>query len=98
ELVVLDAGLGAQRLEIGAAVKAEGDELARVVRMTRGRAFAQERKSPAPLRAIRAQAEEQRRVLASEPAQDLGGHLRIRPRLRVRHRELPAVGERSLLA
>src|SRR5258708_30511740 len=60
KLVVLHAGLGAQRLQARAAVEAERDELADVVARARGQAFAHERESPQPPPQVPAPAGEQR--------------------------------------
>ena len=98
EMVILYAGFGAQLLQARAAVQAERHQLPDVVRRARGRALAQEREAPEPLREIGARPEKQRRLLAAEPLQDLARHARIGPRLRVRHRDLPAIGERGLQA
>src|SRR5437764_12722890 len=98
ELVVRNTGLGAQRLQARAAVDAQDHELADVPTRARGSALAKEAQAPRPLRRIGAQPEKERRVLASEPLQDLARHARIRPWRGVRHRDLPAIGERRLLA
>ena len=68
------------------------DVLARAPR----EALVEEAKSPRPLRRIHARAEEQRRVLAQEPPEDLRRRAGIGPGLGVAHRDLAAVGERSL--
>src|SRR5882672_5677620 len=59
-------------------------------------ALQKEAQAPYPLLEIGARAEEQGRVLASEPAQDLERGHRIRPRLGMADGDLPAVGKARL--
>jgi hypothetical protein len=82
-LVVVDAGLGAQRLQRIAAVERKLHDLGDVLARVRRRAFEEEPQAPRPLRRVHAQAEEQRRVVAPQPLQDLGRRVGIGPRLRV---------------
>lgn len=84
QLVVVDAGLGTQRAQQRAAVTAQRHQLPDVMAQPRRRAFAQKGDAPAPLLRIGAQAEQQRRILASQPAQQLQRRPRIRPRHGVR--------------
>ena len=67
-------------------------------RARQAEAFEEEAQAPGPLRRVHAQAEEQRRVLAGEPAQDLQGRARAGPRLGVADGDLAAVGEGGLQA
>jgi hypothetical protein len=96
EVVVRDAGVRAQRPQAVARIEGEVQALDRVVAGPRGQALDQELESPAPLPRIGPQPEQQRRVFPSEPLQDLQRCRGIRPRLRVRRGDLPAVGERRL--
>src|SRR5882672_1967422 len=83
KLVVFDAGLGAQLPQPGAAIEAECHQLPDVVRGTRGGAFAQEGEAPEPLAQVGAGPKEKRRVLASEPPENLARHAGIGPGLGV---------------
>jgi hypothetical protein len=96
EMVVRDAGLGAQRLQAVPRVKREVEALDRVVLRTRRQAFDEELHPPFPLPPVGAQPEQQRRILAAQPLEDLERRLGIRPGLGIRRGDLSAVGERSL--
>ena len=61
-----------------------------------GQALEEEARAPRPLRRIHAQAEEERRVVAPDPLQDLRRRIGIGPGFGVADGNLPAVGERSL--
>jgi hypothetical protein len=98
QLVVFDAGGGAQRLQARAAVERELHDLGDVRVRARRHAFEEEAQPPRPLVRVHAQAEQQRRVVAPQPLEDLSRRVRIGPRLRMAHGDLPAVGERSLEA
>src|SRR6185503_21252345 len=80
------------------AVRGQPGERAAVALEASRQALAQESEAPKPLRELGAGAEEQRRVLAPEPAQDLRHDRRLCPRLRVDGGDLPAVRERRLEA
>ena len=67
EVVVLDAGLRAQFLQAVARIEREVQALDRVVPRARRQAFVEELQPPAPLLRIRAQPEQERRVVAAQP-------------------------------
>ncbi|HEY8245350.1 MAG TPA: hypothetical protein VII68_17935 [Casimicrobiaceae bacterium] len=96
EVVVAEAGRRAEVLERVARVQREIEALDRVVPRARRQALDQEAQPPQPLAPVRAQAEEQRRVLAPEPFRDLERCVGVRPRLGVGRRDLAAVRERGL--
>ena len=77
-------------------VEREIEALDRVAPRAPRQALEQELQAAAPLPRIGAQPEQERRVLAAEPLQDLGRRIRIGPRLGVRRGDLAAVGERRL--
>ena len=96
EMVVRDAGRRAKLAQAVARVEREVQALDRVVLRARRQALDEEAQAPEPLPPVRAQPEEQRRILAAEPLRDLERRVRIGPGLRVRRRDLPAVRERGL--
>ena len=97
-LLVGDARLGAQRLEHAPAVQRHGEDLRGVLARAPRGAFVEEAQAPRPLRRVRPEAKEERRILPQEPARDLERRARIGPRLGVGHGDLAAVGEGGLEA
>ena len=98
EMVVPDAGLRPQCLQRRATVQSERHELTDVLARAPRQAFTQEVQAPAPLRGIGPEAEQQRGILAPEPADDLRRRVRIGPRFRVAHGDLAAIREAGLEA
>ena len=78
------------------AVQGEREDLADVVARPEGQALGEEPHGPRPLVPVGAEPEEERRVLAAEPLDDLRRRPRVRPRLGVAHRDLAAVREARL--
>src|SRR6478736_8827786 len=95
QVVIAQPGLLAHLAQAVAAVLREPGERAAVALEAAREAFEDEAQAPHPLRPVRARPEKQRRVLAPEPAQDLGQHRGLRPRLGVAGRDLAAVRERG---
>src|SRR5688572_2265561 len=98
EVVVADAELRAQGAQAFAAVAGEAGQRAAVALETAREAFEQKAQAPLPLRPVGARAEQQRRILAPQPAQKFRQHGRLGPGLGVAGGDLPAVGERGLQA
>jgi len=95
QLVVFDPRLRAQLLQAIARVERQVQALDGVVPRPRRQAFVEELQSPAPLLRIGAQPEQERRVVAAQPLQDLERCVRIGPRFRIGCRDLAAVRERG---
>src|SRR5262249_52697007 len=93
---VVDAGCSAQRTEAIARIERKIEALDRVAPRSPRQAFAEKGERESPLVGIGTQAEEQRRVLASQPFEDFPRGARVRPRPGMRSRYLAAVRERSL--
>ena len=95
EMVVANTGLRAQRFQAVTRIQRELQALHRVASRSRRQALDEKREPPSPLSRIRAQPEQQRRVVAAQPLQNLPWRARIRPRFGIRRRNLAAVGERG---
>jgi hypothetical protein len=98
ELVVLEAGVAPELAQEPAAVEREREELPRVLAVAERQAFEEEPRAPRPLTPLRARPEDERRVVAAEPLQELRRHARVGPRLGVARRDLPTVREARLEA
>ncbi|OJB36240.1 hypothetical protein BGV56_15570 [Burkholderia ubonensis] len=90
---VLDARVGAQRLDAIAAVFGEADHAALVHRVALGRAVAQHLPHPLQLEAGAVEADRERRVLLEHPLDRLQWHAGRGPRRRVAGRDLARVRE-----
>src|SRR5258708_32970822 len=79
--VVLDSGPASELAQAPAAVGGQPGQRPRVALEAPRNALAQKTQPPPPLRPVGARPEKQRRILAAQPAQDLGDRLGPGPRL-----------------
>ena len=93
EMVILQIGFYAQRLQRSTAVNAHGHQLADVFSRPARCAFAQELQSPAPLLQISLEAKQQRRIFFAQPFQNLKRRAGIGPRHGMAGGNLSAIGK-----
>ncbi len=93
---VLDAGVGAQRLQAVAAVFGKAHHTALVDRIALGRAVAQHLPHPLELEARAIEADRERRMLFEHPLDGLQRHAGRGPRRRIAGRDLAGIREARL--
>src|SRR5882672_12385393 len=91
--VVADPAFAPQLAELLLAVEGQRERRLGIVEGPPGQAFQEKAKTPKPFAKVRARAEEQGSVLASDPAQDLQRRRGVGPGLGVADRDLSAVRE-----
>src|SRR5574340_722953 len=98
QAVILDAGVLAQAAQTVAAVQRQAGDGVGVAARAPRQAFEEEAQAPRPLPPVGVRPEQQRRILAAQPFEQLQRRARIGPRLGVADRDLAAVGEAGLQA
>jgi hypothetical protein len=96
EPVVFDAGGGHHVLQRGMAVGAQRHQLLHVALEGGVIALAQELQAPAPLLPVQLRAEQQGRIVAEHPFEQLGRRMLVGPGLAVAHRDLRRIGKARL--